>query len=243
MKTFFQPESVTFVCSTEIENPRTNNSLEMMLRSGYEGNIFPVHPKAEKICGLKAYSSVAKVPVVADLAIIAVDRGQVFQTFKDCIQSGVRSVVIIACQSLMDAYQNEHEIPTNIARLACKSGVRVVGPNSLGVMNNFDKFSSGFIDISKSRKVLPVSFVTQANILNLGHRELAYHNWGKFIDIGNACDVDFVDAIEYFADDPKTKVIVLLMESISRVRKFLKTASKVSFKKPIIIMKTKRTKE
>lgn len=242
MQKFFQPESVVIIGAPRKAGLGTYNGVEMMLRYGYKGLIYPINPKADEICGLKAYPSVTMVPKVADLAIISVGRDHVNPAFKECIQSGIRFVIIIS-QGFSDADQHGHELQTKIARFARKSGVRVLGPNTLGILNNFHDFSTGFLDLTKPKKVSPVSLVAQTGLLQVASKEFSHHTWGKALDIGNACDVDFVDAIEYFADDPETKIIVLHMEGVLRGRELLKTASRVSFKKPIIVLKTGRSKE
>ena len=241
MRNIFDPNSVVMIGAPRKTGTGAYNGVEMMLRYGYKGRLYPINPKADQICGLKAYSSVVEVPETADLAIISVGRDHVIEALKACIRSGIRWVIIIS-QGFSDADQHGRELQKEISRLARESGVRILGPNTLGTMNNFRDFSTGFIDLPKPEKVPPVSLVAQTGVLQVASQDFSYHTWGKALDIGNACDVDFVDALEYFGADPETRVIVLHMEGVIRGRDFLETASRITFKKPIIVFKTGRSK-
>jgi acyl-CoA synthetase (NDP forming) len=241
MHNFFQPSSVVMIGAPRKTGPGTYNGVEMMLRYGFKGRIYPINPKADEIYGLKAYASVMDVPEVADLATISVGRDFVIPVLKECIQAGIKSVIIIS-QGFSDADEQGKKLQAEITRIARKSGVRIVGPNTLGTMNNFRSVSTGFVDIPIPETVPPVSIIAQTGLFQVAYPQSAYHSWGKCLDIGNACDVDFVDGLEYFGDDPETKIIVLHIEGMLRGREFLKVASKVSLKKPIIVLKTGRSK-
>ncbi len=241
MRKFFEAESVVMIGAPRKTGQGAYNGVEMMLRYGYKGRLYPINPKADLICGLNVYPSVTEVPETAELAIISVGRDHVIEAFKQCIQSGIRRVIIIS-QGFSDADRRGRELQTEIAGLARESGVRVLGPNTLGVLNNFRHFSTGFVDLDRPKKVPPVSLISQTGVLLVGSQEFSYLTWGKALDIGNASDVDFVDALEYFGHDPETRVIVVHMEGVLRGRDFLEKASQISFKKPIIVFKTGRSK-
>lgn len=241
MQKFFEAQSVAMIGAPRKTGQGAYNGVEMMLRYGYTGRLYPINPKADLICGLKVYRSVTEVPETAELAIISVGRDHVIDAFKQCIQSGIQRVIIIS-QGFSDADRHGRELQAEIARLARENSVRVLGPNTLGVLNNFRNFSTAFIDLDKPKQVPPVSLIAQTGVLLAGAQNFSYHTWGKALDIGNASDVDFVDALEYFGRDPETRVIVVHMEGVLRGRDFLEKASQVSFKKPIIVFKTGRSK-
>lgn len=212
-----------------------------MLRYGFHGRLYPINPKAGEICGLKAYPSVSRVPETADLALISVGRDQVIKAFKECIRAGIRRIIIIS-QGFSDADQHGRDLQNQISGLARESQVRVIGPNTMGVLNNFYGFSTGFIDLRVPRNVPPVSLIAQTGLIQVASQNFAYHSWGKAIDVGNVCDVDFVDLLEFFENDPETRIIVLHMEGVLRGREFLEAASQITLNKPIIIMKTGRSR-
>lgn len=240
MLKFFHPESVVMIGAPSKTGPGTYNGIETMLRYGFPGRLYPINPKAGEICGLKAYPSVSRVPEAADLALISVGRDQVIKVFQDCIRAGIRRVIIIS-QGFSDADGHGRDLQHQISGLARESGVRVIGPNTMGVLNNFYAFSTGFIDLRIPRNVPPVSLIAQTGLIQVASQNFAYQTWGKAVDIGNACDVDFVDLLEYFEHDPETRIIVLHMEGVLRGREFLETASRISFRKPIIVLKTGRS--
>jgi len=241
MQKFFDPESVVMIGAPRKTGMGAYNGVEMMLRYGYKGRLYPINPKADDICGLKAYPSVVEVPETADLALISVGRDHVIEAFRQCIDSGIRRVIIIS-QGFSDADRRGHELQKEITRLSRESGVRVLGPNTLGTVNNFRHFSTGFVDLPRPEKVPPVSLIAQTGVLQVASQDFSYYTWGKALDIGNAGDVDFIDGLEYFSEDPETRVIVLHMEGVLRGRDFLEKASRISFKKPIIVFKTGRSK-
>lgn len=240
MHKFFDCESITMIGAPRNAGPGTYNGIETMLRYGYGGRVYPVNPKADYICGLKAYPSVAALPEAADVALISVGREQVIAELESCIQAGIRRVIVIS-QGFSDADVYGRELQEKIACLARTSGVRVLGPNTMGVLNNFRKLQTGFIDLAFPAKVPPVSLIAQTGLIQVASQNFAYQAWGKAIDIGNACDVDFVDLLEYFEHDPQTSVIVLHMEAVLRGRQFLDIASRITRTKPIIAIKTGRS--
>jgi len=240
MRIFLEPKSLVLIGASRKTGQGAYNGVEMMLRYGYSGKIYPINPKADEICGLKAYPTVAAVPEVADLATISVGRDHVIPAFNQCIEAGIRRVIIIS-QGFSDADKRGRELQEQITLLARGSGVRVLGPNTLGVTNNFRGLSTGFIDLPRPVKIPPVALIAQTGLLQVAPKEFSGCTWGKAIDIGNACDVDFVDALEYFGTDPEIRVIAVYMEGFLRARKFLEAASRISLTKPIIVFKTGRT--
>ncbi|MBE9547396.1 MAG: acetate--CoA ligase family protein, partial [Proteobacteria bacterium] len=214
--------------------------VECMVRYGYKGRVYPINPNAREICGFKAYPSVLEVPEIADLAVMSVGRDRVARMFEQCVRAGIRRVIIIS-QGFGDADRRGAELQEQIVRLARENGVRVLGPNTMGILNNFQHFTTGFIDLPVPEKVSPVSVIAQTGVIQVASPSFTYQDWGKAIDIGNGCDVDFVDALEFFADDPETRVIVIHMEGIKRGREFLEIASKITLQKPVIVFKTGRS--
>jgi len=237
---FFEPESVAIIGASRKTGPGAYNGVEMMLRYGYQGRIYPINPKADEICGFKTYPSIMDVPEIVDLVMISLGREHVLPALNDCIKSGIRSFIIIS-QGFSDADQRGRELQTEISATARATGVRVLGPNTLGVLNNFRHFNTGFMDVPKPEKVPPVSLIAQTGLIQIASEHFSWHGWGKAVDIGNACDIDFVDALEYFGVDPDTQVIAMHMEGVLRGREFLMAASRITPSKPIIVLKTGRT--
>jgi acetyltransferase len=152
----------------------------------------------------------------------------------------VRRILIIS-QGFADADVHGRELQDAIAHRARETGVRVLGPNTLGVVNNYVRFNTAFVEIPCPERFLPISLIAQTGFIQVAAENLAWRNFGKAIDIGNACDLDIVDALEHLENDPETEVIVLHMEGLKRGTEFLEAAGRISRKKPVIILKTGRS--
>jgi acetate---CoA ligase (ADP-forming) len=240
MQKFLDPSSVALIGVPRNTGDGSFNNAEVLLRYGYEGKIFPVNPNAKEICGLKVYPSITDVPEAIDLAVISVARDRVISMLDKCIAAGVTRVIIIT-QGFADADQKGKEMQEEIVRRAKANGVRIIGPNTMGVVNNFKKFTNSFIDVVRPEIFSPVSLIAQTGVIQVASQDMAYKHWGKAIDIGNGCDIDVVDSLSYLADDPETKIIVIHMEGIKRGSDFLKLASRVTLNKPVIVFKTGRS--
>jgi acetyltransferase len=116
-----------------------------------------------------------------------------------------------------------------------------MGPNTLGVVNNYRRLNTAFVEIPFPEKFLPVSLIAQTGFIQVASRNLAWRDIGKAIDVGNSCDVDIAEALDYLADDPETQVIVVHMEGLKRGRAFLESAGRAGRKKPVIVLKTGRS--
>ncbi len=240
MRSFFEPHSVALIGAPRRTGPGAYNNLEMMLQYGYQGEIYVVHPAVRSILGRAAYPAVADIPDIPELAVISVGRDRVTPVFEECVRKGIRSIVIIS-QGFSDADERGKELQNQIVATARDRGVRVVGPNTMGILNAFAHFSTAFVDIPRQSAPPPLSMVVQSGVFQAGYESFTGHI-GKAIDVGNCADVDFVDVLEYLEGDPQTRVIVLHMEGIPRGPRFLEAAARISLSKPIIVFKTGRSK-
>jgi acyl-CoA synthetase (NDP forming) len=239
MHSFFEPRSVVLIGVTRQTGPGAYNNLEMLLRYGYQGRIYLVHPKVSEILGRQTYRSVAELPEVPDLAVISLGRERVLPVFSECVQKGIRGVIIIS-QGFADADERGKELQRHLVALAGQSGTRIIGPNTMGILNAFTGFSSAFVDIPRDQTPLPLTVIAQTGVLQVGFGSLT-GRVGKAVDLGNACDLDFVDVLTYLENDPQTEVIAVHMEGMKRGREFLRIAAKITPRKPIIVLKTGRS--
>ena len=237
MHKFMDPASVALIGTPRRTGAGAFNNAEMMLRYGFKGRIYPVNPAGGEILGLKVYCTVSEIPESVDLAVISVGRDRVPAAFEDCIRAGLKRVIIIS-QGFADADERGHGLQDQIASRARETGVRVMGPNTLGVVNNYRHLNTAFVEIPFPERFLPVSLIAQTGFIQVASRNLAWRDIGKAIDVGNSCDVDIADALDYLGDDPETQVIVIHMEGLKRGPEFLEAAGRVSRKKPVIVLKT-----
>jgi len=240
MHKFLAPSSVALIGTPRRTGSGAFNNAEMMLRYGFKGRIYPVNPAGGEILGLKVYPAVADIPETVDLAVISVGRDRVTAAFEDCIRAGLDRVIIIS-QGFADADGHGRLLQDQIAHRAREAGVRVLGPNTLGVVNNYRHLNTAFVEIPFPERYLPVSLIAQTGFIQVASRNLAWRDIGKAIDVGNSCDIDIVDALDYLGDDPETEVIVVHMEGLKRGPEFLEAAGRVSREKPVMILKTGRS--
>jgi acyl-CoA synthetase (NDP forming) len=239
MHLFFEPRSVVLIGTSRQTGPGAYNNLEMMVSYGYPGRIFLVHPKVAEIMGRPTYHRVADLPEVPDLAVISLGRDRVPAAVRDCVRHGIKHLVVIS-QGFADADDKGAALQEELLRLARKHGARVLGPNTMGVLNPFSGFTTAFIDIPRDRQPALLTMVAQSGAFQVGASSFT-GQMGKAIDLGNACDLDVVDALDYLETDPQTRVIVLHLEGLRQGRDFLAAAARVARTKPIIALKTGRS--
>jgi len=211
---------------------------------GFEGNIYPVNSEinpGEMIGGLPAYKSLFDIPGPVDLAIIVVPSKFVLNVLKDCAQIGVKSVVIITA-GFSEFNESGKESEKILVDFALKNKMRIIGPNCLGIIRTYDNLNATFSDLMPPKG--PISFISQSGalctaIINYSIDERI--GFANFVSIGNKADVDDADLMEYFASDPKTKVIAIYIESVKNGAKFRNIIENIIEKVPIVVTKAGRT--
>jgi len=234
MKSFMEPESVALIGITRKSGPGSFNYMENMIKFGFSGRIFPINPKAKEILGRKAYPNIRAVKEKIDLAVISTPREDTVSILKDCVAANAKAAIVVN-QGFADADSRGRQMQREMTEIAKRDGIRILGPNTLGVLNNFNNFTTSFMPLSKERA--PVGLICQSGIFFVGARVFS-GKIGKGIDLGNACDIGFYEALEYLGEDPDIKIIVIHMEGLSKGKEFVSLASKVVKEKPIIILKT-----
>jgi len=239
MKKFIEPESVAV-----FGVPRTPMTIGKMpvdvlttlLSHGYRGRIYPIHPRASEIRGIKAYSSVADVTEKIDLAIINLPRDLVPRLIKDCINKDIKAITIVT-QGFADGDDDEGKrLQKEIDDIARATGTRILGPNTFGTANAYINFTSAYLETNMER--IPAGFMCQTGAFFAGLPNIKL--MGKAVDIGNSSDVDFSDGLEYFEQDDEIKVVGLHVEGVKDATRFLQVARRVALKKPLVILKVGR---
>lgn len=245
LRHFFEPRNVAIIGTSRTPGKGGYNIIENLLRLKYKGGIYPVNPRAEEILGLKVYSGLEELPEIPDLALIVLPPTQVLPIFKECIDRGIKAVIIESAGfSEMD--EAGAGIQKQIAQLARQTGVRVMGPNSVGTMNpsfNFDT-SLGRLDVTflpdDAIKPGSVGFIGQTGLFTGVYLPLMNSEIGisKVACLGNKCDVDESDMLAYLGDDPDTRIIAMYLESIKDGRRFLEIGRRIVKEKPIVVIKS-----
>ena len=257
MDTFFNPRSVAIVGATKKINKAGNvifkNFVENKRRGVFKGEIYPVNPYEDSILGFQCYPSVTKIPGELELVVIVVPANLVSNVMRDAAAKKVKAVVIIS--SGFGEIGN-HELENQIVTIAKKAGIRILGPNCLGVYDSRTGVDMLFLPETKvlttgdevvaTPRPMPgnIAMVTQSGAFGVAALDyLAGRQIGvsKFVSFGNKCDVTEAEMLHYLLYHEETKVILLYVEDIKSGREFLKVAKKVTKKKPIVVLKCGRT--
>lgn len=237
---FVNPQSVALIGVSSRTGPEAFNVLEQMLGTGYRGRIYPVNPRGGTIMDIQAYRSVMEIDAPVDLAVVSTPRTAVPGVVRQCVEKGIRAVVIIT-QGFSDADDEEGaRLHREILDAIEGTDTRVVGPNTLGVVNTFINFNTSFITFDTNSK--PVGVVCQSGIFLAASRDFS-GGIGIGIDIGNTADVNFTDCLDYLGENPQIKVVNLHMEGLQDGRRFLETARRVTPRKPVLVLKTGNSEE
>jgi len=238
LKPFLEPRSIAVVGANPNSGEQAFNVVENLAHCGYQGQVYPVNPNYAEILGKKCYPSVKEIPGDVDLAIIVTPRKVVPQIISQCGEKGIKAAIVVG-QGFSDAADEEGKmLQQQLVEAARKGGVRILGPNTVGSANAFINFTTSFLKQTDIRK-LPVAVICQSGLFfgTVGRARLL----GKGLDLGNSCDIDVSEAMEYFAEDPQVKVIVLHIEGIRDGKRFREVAQRVVKKKPVIALKTGRS--
>jgi acyl-CoA synthetase (NDP forming) len=253
---FFNPRSVAVVGATKKMDKAGHvifkNFVENKRRETFKGEIFPVNPHEDSVLGFKSYPTVTKIPVELDLVVIVVPANIVPSIMEDAATKKVRDVVIIS--SGFSEIGN-HELENQIITIAKKAGIRVLGPNCLGVFDSRTGVDMLFLPETKvlttgdevvaTPRPMPgnIAIVTQSGAFGVSALDyLAGLQTGvsKFVSFGNKCDVNEAEMLHYLLYDKETKSILLYVEDIKSGREFIEVAKKVACQKPIVALKTGR---
>lgn len=227
------PESVALLGVTRRTGKGSNNPLEVLLEWGYRGKIYPVNIAGGEILGYPAYTSLLDAPEVPDLAVICSPRDTVPEFFRQCAEKGVRIVIIVA-QGFTDGDGDGVAMHNEIMKLAGEKGIRIIGPNTLGVVNNFNSFCTSFMRFINP--LAPVGILGQSGIYVVGNAGLM-GGTGLCIDTGNTADVEYAELIGHMARDPKLSVINIYMEGVRDGARFMEAARDAVAHKPVVIFK------
>ncbi len=236
---FFKPKAVAIIGASTEPAKLGYTVLANVIESGYKGNIYPINPKASEIYGHKAYPSVLDLPEVPDLAVIVIPYPFVPGALRECGEKGIRAVVIITAgfrESGTEGIEREREV----IQIAHEYGIRIIGPNVLGIMDMFTPINATFAAGTPPRG--NIAFMSQSGALQtaivdwaLGAQDLGF---SKFVSLGNKADVSEIDLMQAWADDPESKVILSYVEGVSNGAEFIRVARQVSRKKPILVLKS-----
>lgn len=242
----FNPTSVAIIGASPDAKKIGGRPLSYLQRYGFEGQIYPINPKYEEINGLRCYGDILHVEQPIDVAIIALPSSAVIENLEKCAEQGVRAVVIFSAGFGEIGEEGEKE-QQKIVQIADRHGIRILGPNCLGLFNVKSGFYGTFSTIIEEEQPLEskIGFVSQSGAFGSHVFTLARQQnigFSYFIATGNEADVDVADCIEYLATDPNTNVIACYMEGVKDGNKLI-NAFKLAKEnnKPVIALKVGTT--
>ncbi len=238
---FFTPKTVAVLGASEKAGSVGRTVLWNLISNPFGGTVFPVNPKRSSVLGIKAYPKIGAVPEAVDLAVIVSPAASVPGIVGECADAGVKGSIIIS-SGFKEVGPEGEKLEREILAHSRRADMRVVGPNCLGVMSPLTGLNATFA--GAMARPGNVGFISQSGalctaVLDWSLREMV--GFSSFISIGSMVDVGWGDLIDYLGDDPRTRSIVLYMESIGDARAFLSAAREVALAKPIIVLKAGRT--
>jgi acetyltransferase len=239
----FNPKRIAVVGASERESSIGAKIFNNLTGAGYKGEVFPVNPFRQTVQGITAYPSVSKIPRKIDLAVIATPAHTVPQVVEECGKAGVAGVIIISA-GLKDIVDKGASLEKRLLEHQKKYGMRIIGPNSLGVIRPKNKLYATFAD--KQARPGKIAFISQSAALCASALDWALEaqvGFSAVVSTGSILDVDLGDLIDYFGIDAQTRSIVLYVESIKEGRKFVSAARCSARIKPIMLVKAGRFKE
>jgi acetyltransferase len=241
LKSIFYPHSIAVIGATEKPSSVGRTLLRNLLEQPCGATIFPVNPARNNVLGIRCYPNMAAIGEKVDLAVVITPAETVPGVLEQCATAGVGGAIVISAGfSEIGAAGAERE--KQVRRVLASSGLRVIGPNCLGVMNPRTGLNATFAQCG----ALPgnLAFLSQSGalctaILDWSRRENV--GFSGFVSVGSMLDVGWGDLIDHYGDDPYTTSILIYMESIGDARSFLSAAREVALKKPIIVIKPGRS--
>ena len=238
---FFTPQSVALVGASRDETKLGYAILNNLIHDGYQGQIYPINPRAEDILGLQSYASVSDVPGAIDLAVIVIPGRLVASVLKECGEKGVKGAIIISA-GFREAGQEGAQLEREMLQVAKQYGIRVVGPNCLGVIHTASGLNASFAPNMPAEGA--IAFMSQSGALGSAVLDWALAEevgFSSFVSLGNKADVSEIDLLEAWENDPNTRVILGYMEGLPSGREFMRVARRVSKHKPIVAVKSGKT--
>jgi acetyltransferase len=246
LNNFYYPKSIAIIGASNNPSKAGYQVANNMMRLGFQGNVYFVNPKEDMIFGKKAYDSLLDIKEEVDLIEIIIPAKGVLEVFKQAEQRGdVKAAIIMASGFSETGIPENIELEKEMLTIAKRAGIRVFGPNCVGVMNTENNLDTTFAPNITQRDG-SMSVISQSG--SIGSTLLMYTcdqpvpmGFSKWGHVGNMSDVTTDELLRYFSEDEKTKVIIMYMEGMKDARSFFNTAKEVTPVKPLVVLKVGRS--
>ena len=246
LEPLLRPKAVAVIGASDNPARIGGRPIYSMLKDGYEGKLFPVNPNRDIVQGLKAYPNISSVPMPVDSAVISVPENIALEVIKECADNGVKSAVVFT-SGFAEIGSAGLSAQRQIADISAGSGMRILGPNCLGVFNLRAGWFGTFANTLASKKMPtgPIGIVTQSGAYG-GHLFTITQNRGVgtnyWVTTGNEVDIDVAEVIEFYASEPEIKVIISYAEGVKNGERMCRALDAArDAKKPVIFMKVGST--
>lgn len=241
LEMFTEPRGVAVVGASTSPEKLGYQVLHNVIQYGYQGAIYPINPTAPEILGLKAYPSVLDCPDPVDLAVLLVPNKAVPAVMEQCGQRGLKGAVVITA-GFREVGPQGRALEQQVIEIVRRYGMRMVGPNVLGIIDTVCKLNASFAAGMPERG--RIAFMSQSGALCTAILDMALGQgigFSRFYSIGNKADVNELDLVKAWAEDPETRAIMAYLEGITNGPEFIRVASEVTRHKPIIAIKSGTT--
>lgn len=238
LRAFFHPASVAVIGASETPGKFGHEILKNLVEGGFPGALYPINPRSRQILGLTCFTNVKEIPDSVDLSVLIIPARMVPQAIQDCGEKGVNAAVIIS-GGFSEAGEEGAALQQELAKIAAHYGVRVIGPNCQGVNNPYHPLCASWPLLTRKGAVAVISQSGTVGAAMMDWFSLEELGVSSFVALGNRADVDEIELIQYFEDDPHTRVIAAYIEGVKDADRFRKVLA--SLKKPLVMLKSGRT--
>ncbi len=234
----FTPKQIAVIGASKSPQKIGYAIIDNIIKSGYQGKVYPVNPKEKEIAGLKCYPAIGEIPEKVDLAVLSVPAHVTLKAAQECGEAGVKGLIVITAgfkEVGGEGLKKEKEL-LNVCR---RYNMRMIGPNCVGLMDTHTPLNASFARGFPEKG--SISFISQSGAMLLSILDWSFSRglgYSRFISLGNKADLNEIDFIESCAKDPNTKVILCYIEDVTDGDRFVKVCAEACKLKPIIILKS-----
>ncbi|MGH9066114.1 MAG: GNAT family N-acetyltransferase [Acidimicrobiales bacterium] len=243
IRRLLRPRSIAVIGASRQPNTISYEVFANLVGGGFSGSVYPVNPAAHSVAGVPAYRSIFALPEAVDLAVVVVPAPAVAGVVEECGRAGVKAVVVVSAGFAETGPQGRAR-QAEVTSIARRHGMRLVGPNCLGVINTASEVSMNATFAPNQPRWGSIGFLSQSGAMGIAVLERAAEldlGVSSFVSVGNKADVSSNDLLCYWEADPATRLVLLYLESFGNPRKFARIARRVSRSKPIVAVKAGRT--
>ncbi len=244
LEKIFNPKSVAVIGASDNPGKLGSHVMRSLIEGRFPGRIYPVNPGKKEILGIRAYPSLSEVPDAIDLSIVVLPAEQVPKIINECQEKKTTGIVLITAGFREIEDKRGESLQREIVELANQSGIKIIGPNTFGIVNLHLPLNASFTPEFSLVERGGISFISQSGGMSHLMAFLSIQNkvgFSKIVGLGNRCNVDFAEMVEFLVSDPQTTVIAMYIEGIDQPKRLMEVAQENSRGKPMLAYKVGRS--